>query len=84
MFESDLCYGFLLGFLTAGVFGFILQRMVLLRKKAARAGKKEAVVVATQSPREIYKSSVRAQTEMMIWAFLLIVLVVAVVWIYVS
>ena len=84
MFESDLCYGFLLGFLTAGFFGFILQRIVLLRKKAARAGKKEAVVVATQSPREIYRASVRAQTEIMIWAFLLIVLVVAVVWIYLS
>lgn len=84
MLESDLCYGFLLGFLTAGFFGYILQRMLLLRKKAARAGKKEAVVVATQSPKEIYRASVRARTEMMIWAFLLIVLVIAVVWISIS
>ena len=84
MFESDLCYGFLLGFLTAGFFGYIFQRIVLLRKKVARAGKKEALVVATQSPKEIYRASVRAQTEMMIWAVLLVVLVIAVVWIYIS
>ena len=84
MFESDLCYGFLLGFLTAGFFGYILQRIRLLRKTAARAGKKEALVVATQSPKEIYRASVRARTEMMIWAGLLIVLVIAVVWVYVS
>ena len=84
MFKSDLCYGFLLGFLTAGFFGFIFQRLVLLRKKAGQAGMKTAVVETKQSPREVYMSSMRARTEMMIWAFLLIVLVIAVVWIYVS
>jgi hypothetical protein len=84
VFESDLCYGFLLGFLTAGVLGFILQRMVLLRRKAEQASKKVALVETKQSPREVYRASVRAQTEMMIWAVLLIVLVIAVVWISIS
>ena len=84
MFESDLCYGFLLGFLTAGVLGFIFQRLRLLSKKAGQAGKKVALVETKQSPREIHRASVRAQTEIVIWVSLIIVLVVAALWIYIS
>jgi hypothetical protein len=84
VFESDLCNGFLLGFLTAGVLGFIIQRLLLLSKKAGMAGKKTAIVQTIQSPKEVYISSVRAQTETAIWLILLIVVVVAVVWIYFS
>ena len=84
MFESDLCNGFLLGFLTAGVLGFIIQRLLLLSRKAGMAGKKVALVEVKQSPKEVYMSSMRAQTEIAIWLILLIVVVVAVVWIYFS
>ncbi|MFN2184273.1 MAG: hypothetical protein ACK2UU_09795 [Anaerolineae bacterium] len=84
MFESDLCNGFLLGFLTAGVIGFIIQRLLLLNRKAGMAGKKVALVEVKQSPKEVYMSSMRAQTEIAIWLILLIVVVVAVVWIYFS
>jgi ABC-type lipoprotein release transport system permease subunit len=84
VFESDLCYGFLLGFLTAGFFGFIFQRLVLLRRTASRAGKRETLVETKQSAREVYMSSMRARTEMMIWIFMLVLLVIAVAWIYIS
>jgi hypothetical protein len=70
--------------LTAGFFGFILQRLVLLRIKAEQADMKVAVVETKHSPREVYMSSMRARTEMMIWIFILVILVIAVVWIYVS
>ena len=84
MFESDLCNGFLLGFLTASVLGFIMQRLLLLSRKAGMAGKKTAIVQTVQSPKEVYMSSMRAQTEIAIWLILLIVVVVAAVWIYFS
>jgi len=82
--DSDICYGFLLGFLTAGVIGFVFQRLVMLRKKAVQADKKIAVVETKQSPRQVYMTSVRAQTEMIVWILLLIFLAIAVLWIALS
>lgn len=84
MADSDICYGFLLGFLTAGVIGFVFQRLVMLRKKAVQADKKIAVVETKQSPRQVYMTSVRAQTEMIVWILLLIFLAIAVLWIALS
>lgn len=84
MFDSDLCYGFLLGFLSAGAVGFISQRLLLLRKKAGQAGKKIAVVEIKQSPREAVRTSAKARTEMMFWILILALAVIAVVWIYLS
>jgi len=84
VFESDLCNGFLLGFLTAGVFGLIFQRLLLLRARAGLADKKLALVETKQSPKQVYRSSLRAQTEMVVWFIILIIVVVAVVWAYLS
>ena len=84
MFESDLCTGFLFGFLTAGVFGFILQRLLLLRIRAGQADKKVAIVETKQSPKQVYRSSMRAQAEMALWFILLTAVVVFVVWAYLS
>lgn len=84
MFESDLCNGFLLGFLTAGVFGLIFQRLLLLRVKAGQANKKVALVETKLSPKQVYRSSMRAQAEMAIWFVVLILVVVAAVWAYLS
>ena len=51
MFELKFCFGFLFGCLTAGVFGHIFQRrLLLLRTRAGQAPKKVAVVEAKQSP----------------------------------
>jgi len=77
-----MCYGFLLGFLTAGVLGFVFQRLTLLRKKAGQADKKVTVVETKQSPRQVYRASVRAQTEMIVWITILIFLAIAVLWVY--
>jgi hypothetical protein len=84
VFESDLCNGFLLGFLTAGVFGLIFQRLLMLRARAGQADKKVAVVETKQSPKEVYRSSFRAQSEMSLWFILLILVVVVVLWAYLS
>ena len=84
MFDSDLCNGFLLGFLTAGVLGFVTQRLLLLRARVGQADKTVAVVETKQSPREVYRSSMRAQMEMAIWFIVLILVVVAAVWAYLS
>ena len=84
MSDSDLCCGFLLGFLTAGVIGFIFGRILLLRKPAAAAGKKTAFVETKASPKEVYMTSIRAQTETIFWILVLIAIVIAVVWIYLS
>lgn len=84
MFESDLCNGYLLGFLTAGVLGFIIQRIRLLNFRAGQANKKVAVVETKLSPREVHRASMKAQMEMALWFILLILVVVGVVWIYLS
>ena len=84
MSDSDVCYGFLLGFLTAGVLGFISTRLLLLSKKAAQAGTKVALVETKQSAKQVYMTSVRAQTEMVLWIIVLILIVIAVVWAYLS
>ncbi len=84
MADSDICYGFLLGFLTAGVIGFVFQRLVMLRKKVLQADKKTTAVPTKQSAREVYMTSIRAQTEMIVWILLLIFLTVAVLWIVLS
>jgi hypothetical protein len=84
VFDSDLCNGFLLGFLTAGVLGFVTQRLLLLSKRAAAADKKVATVETKHSPREVYRNSMRAQMEMVIWFIVLIVVVVAALWAYLS
>ena len=82
--DSDICYGFLLGFLTAGVIGFVFQRLVMLRKKAAAADKKVTMVETKKSARETYRTSVRAQTEMAVWILILVSVGIAVVWIFLS
>lgn len=82
MFDSDLCNGFLLGFLTAGVLGFIAQRLLLLSKTAGLADKKVAVVETKQSPKQAYRTSLRAQMEMVLWFIALIFVIAAAVWAY--
>ena len=84
MADSELCYGFLLGFLTAGVLGFIFQRIRMLRKKAGAANMKIAEVQTKETPRKVYMSSIRAQTELAFWILLILVIIVAVVWAYLS
>jgi hypothetical protein len=84
VFESDLCNGFLLGFLTAGVFGLIFQRLLMLRVRAGQADKKVALVETKLSPKQVHRSSMRAQAEMAIWFIVLILVVVAAVWAYLS
>ena len=84
MLDSELCYGFLLGFLTAGVLGFIFQRLRMLTKQAGAADRKVAEVKTKKSPREVYMSSMRARTELAVWLFLLVLIIVAVLWAYLS
>lgn len=84
MLDSELCYGFLLGFLTAGVLGFIFQRLRMLTKQAGAADRKVAEVETKKSPREVYMSSMRARTELAVWLFLLVLIIVAVLWAYLS
>ena len=56
----------------------------MLSKKAGAADKKVALVETKQSPKQVYRSSMRAQMEMAIWFIVLIVVVVAAVWAYLS
>lgn len=86
MFDSDLCYGFLLGFLTAGVLGFIFQQLRMLSKKAGAADRKVAEVETKKSAREVYRTSARAKIERVIWFILLIVVAVgaAILLVYLS
>jgi H+/gluconate symporter-like permease len=86
VFDSDLCYGFLLGFLTAGVLGFIFQQLRMLNKKAGAADRKVAEVETKKSAREVYRTSARAKIERVIWFILLIVVAVgaAILLVYLS
>ena len=84
MFESDLCNFFLYGFLAAGVLGFIAGRLRLLSKQAGQSNIKTAVIKIERSPREVYWSSIRANIEIVIWFTLLIIIVVAALWAYLS
>jgi hypothetical protein len=86
VFDSDLCYGFLLGFLTAGVLGFIFQQLRMLNKKAGAADRKVAEVETKKSAREVYRTSASAKIERVIWFILLIVVAVgaAILLVYLS
>lgn len=74
MSNTQFCNGFLIGFMVAGVFGFILQQIQLARFKAGKAAKKEMVAVTTQSPEEVTRASRKAQWDLVIWTFVLILL----------
>lgn len=84
MFESDLCNGFLLGFAVASAIGFVGQRLVLLRKQAGAADRKVAEVETKKSPREVYRTSMKAQMEITIWFVVLVLVVIGAVWLYLN
>mgnify|MGYP001557750974 FL=1 len=84
MSESEFCYGFVLGFVVAGLLGYSLQRIRFKGKVAAQASKKEMVVLAKQSPAEVYKASLRARQELAAWFIAAILLAIAAVVLLIS
>ena len=84
MLESDLCNFFLYGFLASSVLGFVAGRLRLLSKQAGQSNQKTAVIETKQSAREVYWASIRANIEIVLWFSILIIIVVAVLWAYLS
>ena len=68
MENPDLCAGFVLGLLVAGVLGFALQRLRLASLKAKQAGTKQAVIGKTQlTPWEAFLGAVGGYIEILFW-----------------
>ena len=59
--SSDFCFGIFVGFVAAGILGFVLQRMLFLYKRVAAADKPQKVFHETaKTPSQVVNSSVRA------------------------
>jgi hypothetical protein len=59
--STDFYFGVLVGFLAAGVVGFLLQQFRFLYKRVKEANEPQKIVHTTEkSPRQVVTSSVRA------------------------
>ena len=73
MNDPDFCMGFALGFLVAGAFGFILQRISLATLRARQAGTKQQIVGETRlTPRQAVRQSTAAQLEILLWVVVML------------
>jgi hypothetical protein len=82
MENPDLCTGFVLGFLVAGVLGFVIQRIRLASIRVKQAGTKQAIVGQTLlTPTEAFLRAVAANFEIFFWILLLVAAIVVLAWI---
>lgn len=59
--SEDFCTGLLVGFLAAGVMGFLLQQFYLSYKKMTEATRPQVIVATTKkTPAQVVTSSIQA------------------------
>jgi hypothetical protein len=59
--NEDFCSGFLIGFLAAGIMGFLLQQFYLAYKRMTEANRPQVIVAATRrTPAQVVGSSIQA------------------------
>ena len=73
MDDFTFCWGFLSGFVVAGIFGFVLQRLRLASATARRAASRQPIRGETdQTPYEVVRQARAARLEMIAWIMLII------------
>jgi ABC-type Fe3+ transport system permease subunit len=81
MSNWDFLRGLLTGFVMAGVFGFVLQKLRLAQKKAGEYKKPQSVTQKTdKTPIEVVRSSIIAWLSSLFWTVVLIVVLVGFFW----
>ena len=74
---SEFCSGVLVGFLIAGILGFVLQQVRFAVKKVGDAGRPQQVKIDTeQTPAQVVSSSIGAGC----WLVMIVLIVVALLW----
>lgn len=69
--SADLAMGLAIGFIAAGILGFVLGRVRLYRTKMLAANK-PMTVKTEKSPRQAMADSSRAGCLMMLWLLILV------------
>lgn len=72
--SQDFVQGFLIGFVAAGMIGFLLGRVRYYRKMMGAADRPQAVTTK-QTPRQVMAASSRAGCLWIVWLVLLIAVV---------
>ena len=73
--NTDLCFGIVIGFVVAGVLGFVLQQILFLVKRVQAADQPQKVFHETaQTPSQVVGASVRAGCTL----FILTIVVIAI------
>jgi hypothetical protein len=79
--ENDFCLGFLMGFVLAGLIGFMLQRIMLTRTKKITDGRKQRIDAYTElTPAEVVRRSSAGRIEVVLWFVALVALVGGCFW----
>ena len=74
-------WDFLLGFVVAGIFGFVLQKLRAAQKKVGSYKKPQSVTQETdKTPLQIVKGSIAAFLGCVLWAVLLAALLALIAW----
>lgn len=80
MDDASFCWGFIAGFVVAGVAGFVFQRIRLATKSTKAANSKQTVKGETDlSPNEVVRKAMTARLEMVVWVVVLFLVVGCVV-----
>lgn len=68
MLSQDFSWGFITGFVAAGVFGYIFGRIRLAQKKMGAAGKPQTVSQKTdKTPRQVVNDSIWGTLSLLFW-----------------
>jgi uncharacterized membrane protein len=74
-------WDFLLGFVVAGIFGLVMQKLRAAQKKVGSYKKPQSVTQKTdKTPLQIVKDSIAAFLGCVLWAVFLIALLAVIVW----
>jgi hypothetical protein len=74
MDDVSFCWGFVAGFVVAGIAGLILQRIRLATKRAQAANSKQPVRGQTDlTPNEVVRNARNARLEMALWVLVIFI-----------
>jgi hypothetical protein len=80
--EGDFFLGFVMGFLLAGVVGFLLQRIALTRRMKITDGRKQRIDAYTQyTPAEVVRRSSAGRIEVIVLFMALLAVLAGCFWV---
>jgi len=74
MDDASFCWGFVAGFVVAGIGGFISQRIRLATKASKAANSKQPIKGQTDlTPNEVVRKAMNARLEVALWVVVILV-----------